>query len=149
MSAVNYQAMLAGSQKIKLADPKKEPKGYEVSDQRVVQIYPLEEDTAATSSEQEKKSGSLDVDIVFVPGLGADPIESWKSNESNFNWMKDETGIQSQFPRARLLLYKYESAYAGGFKVKQDIENLASTLLVALSAKRKVFAFLKDFMKTS
>lgn len=146
MSSFDYQAMLAASsQKINLADPnststpKRAPKGYEVSDQKVVQIYPLEEETAATPSEQEKKSISLDVDIVFVPGLGADPIESWKSNNSDFNWMKDETGIQSQFPRARLLLYKYESAYAGGFKVMQDIENLATTLLVALSAKREVF----------
>ncbi|KAK1252185.1 hypothetical protein MKX08_003372 [Trichoderma sp. CBMAI-0020] len=144
MSSADYQAMLAASsQKINLADPnsssapRKAPKGYEVSDQRVVQIYPLEEEHAASPSEREKKSISLDVDIVFVPGLGADPIESWKSSNSDFNWMKDETGIQSQFPRARLLLYKYESAYNGGFKVKQDIENLANTLLVALSAKRE------------
>lgn len=145
MSSVDYQAVLAASsQKINVADPnnasthKRAPKGYEVSDQRVVQIYPLEEETATMPSEPEKKSVSFDVDIVFVPGLGADPIESWKSSNSDFNWMKDETGIQSQFPRARILLYKYESAYNGGFKVKQDIENLANTLLVALSAKREV-----------
>lgn len=158
MSSATYQAMFAeNSQKINLKNPlsnpngtrtpKKAPKGYEVADQRVVQIYPLEEDNATLSSENNKQNASLDVDIVFVPGLGADPIESWSSNDSSFNWMKDKTGLQSKYPRARLLLFKYESAYLGGFKVRQYIENLADTLLVELKAKREVFALIQNLVR--
>lgn len=149
MSTTTYQTMFAeNSQKINLKSslanpngtrtPKAAPKGYEVADQRVVQIYPQLKENATPSSENNKLNASLDVDIVFVPGLGADPVQSWSSNDSSFNWMKDETGLQSKYPRARILLFKYESAYLGGFKVRQYIENLADTLLVELKAKREV-----------
>lgn len=157
MSTATYQAMFAeNSHKLSLKNslanpsgtrtPKRAPKGYEVADQRVVQIYPPEEDNATASSDTKKPDTSLDVDIVFVPGLGADPIESWSSNDSSFNWMKDKTGLQSKYPRARILLFKYESAYLGGFKVRQYIENLADTLLVELKAKREVFALILNLV---
>ncbi|KAJ4857717.1 ankyrin repeats (3 copies) domain-containing protein [Trichoderma breve] len=110
--------------------PQKKKKGYEVSDQRMVQIY---------SPEGENKNISPDVDIVVVPGLGADPIECWRSSEpgNEFNWITHKEGLQREFPRARLLLYKFESAYTGGFKVKQFIGNLAHVLLAGLKSKRE------------
>ncbi|KAM6510260.1 hypothetical protein FALCPG4_017884 [Fusarium falciforme] len=77
-----------------------------------------------------------DIDIVFVPGLGAHPIDSWKSGTTKFNWAVDKEGIIKDFPNARVLLYMYESAWMGGFKVKQFLGNLASTLLDGLDGIR-------------
>jgi hypothetical protein len=77
-----------------------------------------------------------DVDIVFVPGLGADPIKSWQSNTSDFNWILDKDGLVRDFRKARFLLYRYESAWLGTLKVKQYLANLSSTLLEGLKSKR-------------
>ncbi|RFU82165.1 multiple ankyrin repeats single kh domain-containing [Trichoderma arundinaceum] len=110
--------------------PQRKKKGYEVSEQKLVQLYPPEDENSTISPE---------VDIVIVPGLGADPIECWKSKQKNndFNWITHKEGLQREFPRARLLLYKYESAYLGGFKVKQFIGNLSHALLAGLKSKRE------------
>lgn len=108
----------------------KKPKGYDVSKQEVTQIYP-----------REKSGISSNVDIVIVPGLSADPVECWRSRnkDSDFNWTTHKDGLQNEFREARLLLYKYESAYHGGFKVKQQsLTNLANALLSGLQSKREV-----------
>lgn len=78
-----------------------------------------------------------EVDIVFVPGLGADPINSWRSNINDFNWTSDKDGIVRDFPKSRVLLYLYESAWTGPLKVKQYLGNLASTLLHGLKINRE------------
>ena len=78
-----------------------------------------------------------EVDIVFVPGLGADPINSWKSNSNEFNWTSDKDGLQRDFPKSRVLLYLYESAWTGSLKVKQYLGNIASTLLHGLNVNRE------------
>ncbi|KAK6353701.1 hypothetical protein TWF696_005662 [Orbilia brochopaga] len=80
-----------------------------------------------------------DVDIVAVPGLGAPPLESWKSADpkNDFNWLTDRDGLAKEFPRARILLYMYQSAWAGSLKVRQFMSNLAMTLLYGLHDKRK------------
>ncbi|KAI9150449.1 Ankyrin repeat domain-containing protein [Paramyrothecium foliicola] len=107
--------------------PIRPKKGYEVVQQGIKQLYPKPESTKAT-----------DIDIVFVPGLGANPEESWKSAKSGFNWASDEDGVARDFPTARVLLYMYESAWTGPLKVKQFIGNLALTLLHGLHEKRAV-----------
>jgi hypothetical protein len=76
--------------------------------------------------------------IVAVPGLGAHPEESWKSGKNDFNWLSSNEGLQTDFPRARILLYMYESAWLGPLKVKQFLGNIASTLLHGLRVKREV-----------
>ncbi|KAF4981042.1 hypothetical protein FZEAL_3094 [Fusarium zealandicum] len=92
-------------------------------------LYPQEE-----PGKPERKT---DMDIVFVPGLGAHPEDSWMSTKTGFNWASDGEGIARDFPNARVLLYMYESAWMGRFKVKQFINNLASTLLEGLHDMRK------------
>jgi hypothetical protein len=67
--------------------------------------------------------------------LGANPVDSWKS-EKGFNWIADKTGLQKQFPYARILLYKYESAWRGALKVQQYIDSIAAGLLQLLRDKR-------------
>lgn len=76
--------------------------------------------------------------IVFVPGLGANPEDSWKSSKTDFNWTTHADGLQRDFPRARLLLYMYDSAWTGQLKVKQFMGNIAMGLLVGLRSKREV-----------
>ncbi|EWC47693.1 hypothetical protein DRE_02893 [Drechslerella stenobrocha 248] len=82
---------------------------------------------------------NAEVDIVAIPGLGAPPLESWKSVDpkNDFNWLTDRDGLAKDFPRARILLYMYQSAWSGPLKVRQFMSNLAMTLLYALHEKRK------------
>lgn len=87
-----------------------------------------------------------------MPGLGAHPEDSWKS-ESGFNWAtgiydgvsktSSETtskkdGLARDFPRARILLYQYESAWVGDLKVKTFMRDIAKTMLEGLQANREV-----------
>jgi hypothetical protein len=76
--------------------------------------------------------------IVFVPGLGAHPLLSFKSTDSEFNWASDKDGIAREFPNARILLYHSESSWTGAIRVKQFLDNLAQTLLEGLKVKREV-----------
>ncbi|KAJ4416134.1 hypothetical protein N0V85_002402 [Neurospora sp. IMI 360204] len=106
-------------------------KGYDNVSQGIKQLYPSENDNAPDDS---------DIDIVLVPGLGAHPEKSWESGneKSKFNWATDKDGgIIKDFPKARILLYMYESAWVGDYKVKQFMNNIAHTLLTCLKTKRK------------
>jgi hypothetical protein len=75
--------------------------------------------------------------IVFVPGLGAHPHNSWKSTKNEWNWMKSEDGLHAAFPKARILLCKYESIWQGPLKVNQFLDNIARFLLAALRGRRE------------
>jgi hypothetical protein len=71
--------------------------------------------------------------------LGANPEESWQSARSGFNWASDKRdGLARDFPKARILLYQYESAWTGTLKVKQFLGGLATNLLYGLKATREV-----------
>ncbi|RSM07674.1 hypothetical protein CDV31_008567 [Fusarium ambrosium] len=95
--------------------------------QGILQLHP------EPGSEKDKET---EIDIVFVPGLGAHPVNSWMSETTKFNWAVDKEGIAKDFPNARILLYMYESAWMGGLKVKQFLGNLAYTLLHGLDGIR-------------
>ncbi|TDZ14356.1 Protein SERAC1 [Colletotrichum orbiculare MAFF 240422] len=101
--------------------------------------------------QRESGAGSaIDVDIVFVPGLGAHPEDSWKS-ESGFNWAtgiydgasktsdtsSKKDGLARDFPRCRILLYQYESAWVGDLKVKSFMRDIAKSMLEGLQANRE------------
>ncbi|RKL03206.1 hypothetical protein BFJ71_g4301 [Fusarium oxysporum] len=106
----------------------KQKKGYENVEQGIKQLYPEPDSTRKT-----------DMDIVFVPGLGAHPLLSFKSTTSDFNWVSEE-GIARDFPNARILLYHSESSWTGSIKVKQFLGNLAQTLLEGLKMSRENMA---------
>ncbi len=48
--------------------------------------------------------GNVDIDIIAVPGLGADPSKSFGSETPRgFNWLTDEReGIRSDIPKSRV-----------------------------------------------
>ncbi|KAI1104890.1 hypothetical protein F4804DRAFT_169711 [Jackrogersella minutella] len=104
--------------------PAKRKKDYDIVQQGIKELYPLD-----------KSNVEPEIDIVFVPGLGAHPEDSWKSESTGFNWTTD--GLVRDFPRARILLYMYESAWTGSLKVKQFMSNIAMTLLNGLRSKRE------------
>ncbi|KAI1377216.1 hypothetical protein F4677DRAFT_415636 [Hypoxylon crocopeplum] len=104
--------------------PAKKKKDYDIVQQGIKELYPLD-----------KPNVDPEIDIVFVPGLGAHPEDSWKSESTSFNWTTD--GLVRDFPRARILLYMYESAWTGPLKVKQFMGNVAMTLLNGLRSKRE------------
>ncbi|KAK3687468.1 ankyrin repeat-containing domain protein [Podospora appendiculata] len=86
------------------------------------------------------------VDIVAIPGLGANPVKSWQAEAPNtFNWITDKKGnaddrevggLANDFPNSRVMLYNYASAYQGRFKIKQFLGNIAMILLDQLQLKR-------------
>ncbi|KAK0725920.1 ankyrin repeat-containing domain protein [Lasiosphaeris hirsuta] len=82
---------------------------------------------------------SINIDIIAVPGLGADPSRSFGSETpGGFNWLKNESeGIRSDIPGARVLLYHYESRWLGAEAKQQTLYNVASLLLDSLVEKRK------------
>ncbi|KAI1817170.1 ankyrin repeat-containing domain protein [Poronia punctata] len=104
--------------------PAREKKDYSVAEQGMKELYPLDKNNIAP-----------EIDIVLVPGLGAHPEESWKSETTKFNWATE--ALVKDFPKSRVLLYRYQSAWTGALKVKQFMGNIAMTLLVCLQSVRK------------
>ncbi|CAJ2507809.1 Uu.00g089950.m01.CDS01 [Anthostomella pinea] len=104
--------------------PAKRKKDYDIVQQGIKELYP-----------SDKPNVVPDIDIVLVPGLGGHPERSWMSESTKFNWTTD--ALVRDFPRARILLYEYESAWRGSLKIKQFMSNIAMTLLVGLKSKRE------------
>ena len=57
-------------------------------------------------------------------------MQCWETK--NFKWPTD--ALAKDFPRSRILLYMYQSAWMGALKVEQHMYNLAMGLLVAIDA---------------
>ncbi|KAI1266477.1 hypothetical protein F5Y18DRAFT_359147 [Xylariaceae sp. FL1019] len=100
-------------------------KEYKDVEQAMKQLYPTDKQHNVVP----------DIDIVLVPGLGANPEESWVSESTKFNWTTE--ALRNDFPKARLLLYKYQSAWTGSLQVQQFMENIANGLLTSLQSVRK------------
>ncbi|KAI0970291.1 ankyrin repeat-containing domain protein [Xylaria arbuscula] len=79
------------------------------------------------------------IDIVAVPGLGANPKASFGSEEKNpFNWLSDSnSGIRSDIPGARVLLFNYDSRVWGRQAIQQTLFNAATSLLDVLVERRE------------
>lgn len=82
-----------------------------------------------------------------MPGFAVESEKSWTwfeeardphRNGINFNWLKDGGGLQKDFPQARIMLYQYNSQYRGANSVDSSLDTIASELLSALKAVRKV-----------
>jgi hypothetical protein len=82
------------------------------------------------------------ISVVFIPGLGADPLTSWqsekteKTDKTSFNWAFDKQGLLRDYPDARIFLYHHQSAFHGAYKIENYLDNLATTLLNSLKSKR-------------
>lgn len=97
------------------------------------------------------------VDIVAVPGLGADPLITWvkrsKIDQKEFgttrrsdrpvfkngpSCIEDELMLQAELPKARIMIFQYVSQWWGESAVDQYLHQVAENLARALKNKRKV-----------
>ncbi|KAH6649318.1 ankyrin repeat-containing domain protein [Chaetomium tenue] len=90
-------------------------------------------------SDYSDKKGTVEIDIIAVPGLGASPSKSFGSETPRgFNWLTDEReGIRSDIPKSRVLLYHYDSRWLGAQAKEQTIYNVAIMLLESIVEKRQ------------
>ena len=75
------------------------------------------------------------VDIVAVPGLGANPDWTWKS-KNKVDWLSDSNMLPRTIPNARVMILEYESQWFGKGSVNQRLYNVADQLVQALSNQR-------------
>ncbi|KAK4455223.1 ankyrin repeat-containing domain protein [Podospora aff. communis PSN243] len=82
---------------------------------------------------------NVEIDVIAVPGLGADPSRSFGSETPRgFNWLTDEReGIHADIPKSRVMLYHYDSRWLGTQSKEQTIYNVAILLLESIIEKRK------------
>ncbi|KAK0639084.1 ankyrin repeat-containing domain protein [Cercophora newfieldiana] len=82
---------------------------------------------------------NVEIDVIAVPGLGADPSRSFGSETPRgFNWLTDEReGIHADIPKSRVMLYHYDSRWLGTQSKEQTIYNVATLLLESIIEKRK------------
>ncbi|PIB00567.1 Ankyrin repeat domain-containing protein 17 [Cercospora beticola] len=106
-----------------------------------------------------------EVDIIAIPGLGTNPEECWtwtapakkdvgraratsnsataESTEGDagpprkFNWIRDQDGLASLFPKSRIMLYDYASAWTGDKKVRATMKSICMWLLDDLRERRR------------
>lgn len=86
-----------------------------------------------------KKDGKRSKTTNAIPLLdSAEPDLDAAEQERSFNWIRDADGIASLFPRSRIMLYDYASAWYGSKKVKATMKGICTWLLDDLKEKRKV-----------
>ncbi|KAK4225238.1 ankyrin repeat-containing domain protein, partial [Podospora fimiseda] len=92
----------------------------------------------APTQDNERKSCETTIDIIAVPGLGANPTKSFGSENTTFKWLSDEIeGIRSEIPNARVSLYYYDSEWYGSNAQEQSLHNVASKLLGYIQTLRE------------
>ncbi|KAI1435994.1 hypothetical protein GGR50DRAFT_702209 [Xylaria sp. CBS 124048] len=88
------------------------------------QLYPLDNQQTVVP----------EIDIVLVPGLDLDPEESWVSQTTHFNWTTE--ALVKDFPKSRLLLYRYSSEWMEKRKANRILPDLAMAMLTGLQNLR-------------
>ena len=87
--------------------------------------------------DQPRKSSTeaIEVDIVAVPGLGANPEWTWKS-KNKVDWLADNNMLPRTIANARIMVFEYESQWFGRGSINQRLSNVADQLVHALSDQR-------------
>ncbi|PVH92061.1 ankyrin [Periconia macrospinosa] len=82
---------------------------------------------------------NIEYDIIVVPGLATDPIHCWaseKEDKKSWNWIMNSDGLHKEFPKARIMLYHYSSAWCGTYRVQTRFDDIASGLLNRVKDER-------------
>ncbi|KAI0423575.1 hypothetical protein F5Y09DRAFT_327017 [Xylaria sp. FL1042] len=78
----------------------------------------------------------IEVDILAIHGIGANPDHTWVDRKTQVNWLKDPTMLPDALPNARIMAYNYESSWFGENAVKQSLRGVAEKLLRAIIKAR-------------
>ncbi|GJC99405.1 hypothetical protein ColKHC_08231 [Colletotrichum higginsianum] len=86
-----------------------------------------------------KDVDAIDVDIVAVHGIMANPTSTWKHSKTGTNWLADPSMLPDSLKEhgVRIMAFGYESKWFGRGSVRQSLSNLATDLLQALNQKRE------------
>ncbi|OBR04763.1 LOW QUALITY PROTEIN: And nb-arc domain-containing protein [Colletotrichum higginsianum IMI 349063] len=86
-----------------------------------------------------KDVDAIDVDIVAVHGIMANPTSTWKHSKTGTNWLADPLMLPESLKEhgVRIMAFGYESKWFGRGSVRQSLSNLATDLLQALNQKRE------------
>ena len=74
------------------------------------------------------------IDIVAVPGLGANPEFTWTRNK--VDWLRDSNMLPRSVTNARIMVFEYESQWFGKGSINQRLSSVADQLIQALSYRR-------------
>ena len=80
-------------------------------------------------------SEAIQVGIVAVPGLGANPVFTWKS-KNKIDWLRDSNMLPVKVTNARIMLFEYESQWFGRGSINQRLSSVADQLVQALYKQR-------------
>ncbi|KAK1476250.1 hypothetical protein CABS01_15472, partial [Colletotrichum abscissum] len=95
-----------------------------------------------------------ELDIVVVPGFGANPLKCWawdsekgdgsydvrsQQKDEKFNWITSPDGLSEKFPGARILRYGFASAWQGTCQIENYFDSIVQGLLILLRKHRKEY----------
>ncbi|XXG99884.1 NAD-dependent isocitrate dehydrogenase [Hypoxylon texense] len=86
---------------------------------------------------QPAEADDIEVDIVAVHGIGANPGHTWVNRENSVNWLSDPTMLPNALPKARIMTFSYESYWFGENAIRQSLAGVATKLLRAFSEERE------------
>ncbi|KAL1794340.1 hypothetical protein ACET3X_007761 [Alternaria dauci] len=86
------------------------------------------------SDEQATSKFSIKVEIIAIPGLGADPEYTWKKGK--VHWLRDANMLPKKIPNAKISVFQYQSQWFGKGSVDERIDNVATKLLHGLDRSR-------------
>ena len=95
--------------------------------------------TVYPDPDQPKRStgDEIAVDIVAVPGLGANPEWTWKS-KNKVDWLRDTNMLPRTVVCGRIMVFEYESQWFGKGSINQRLSSVADQLVQALYHQRSV-----------
>ncbi|KAF3798632.1 hypothetical protein GCG54_00010785 [Colletotrichum gloeosporioides] len=81
----------------------------------------------------------IEVDIVAVHGIMADPNTTWTHKKTNTNWLSDPSMLPESLKghRARIMSFGYDSRWFGKDSTRQSLHNLAEDFLYQLNQTRE------------
>ncbi|KAF2732598.1 hypothetical protein EJ04DRAFT_306080 [Polyplosphaeria fusca] len=86
------------------------------------------------ADENSKSSAKVAVDIVAIPGLGANPEWTWVKEK--VHWLRDSNMLARKVQNPRISVFQYQSQWFGKGSVDQKLENVADQLLYQLERFR-------------
>ncbi|KAF4829975.1 Protein SERAC1 [Colletotrichum tropicale] len=88
---------------------------------------------------ENQDADEIEVDIVAVHGIMADPNTTWTHKKTNTNWLCDSSMLPESLKghKARIMSFGYDSRWFGKDSTRQSLHNLAEDFLYQLNQTRE------------